>query len=79
MTEANGPHMKASIFPGNWFACKEWSLSIAGPQKTKYLQAFLEMHQAFLSTMPSLDWELKQETANQSAKFIDVEVLCLAI
>lgn len=72
MTEANGPHMKASIFPGNWFACKEWSLSIAGPQKTKYLQAFL-------STMPNLDWELKQETANQSAKFIDVEVLCLAI
>lgn len=64
--------------PWNCFSCKEQSLSISGPKRTKYLQAFLEMYQAFLSTMPSLRWDLKKTTANQSVKFIDAECLRLA-
>ena len=65
-------------YHGNCFSCKEWIVPVSGPKKTKYLQAFLEMHQAFLSTVPNLGWDLKTTTANQSVKFIDVEFLCFA-
>ena len=78
MTEVNTPYIKAAIYHSNCFSRKERSLSISGPKRTKDLQVFLELHQAFLSTMPSLGWDLKKTTANQSVKFIDVEFLRLA-